>query len=380
MNALIISVVVLAAVYGFLMVLYALGWNGSSLAGETPVCSGRTRVSVIIPARNEAAHIRSCLEAVLAQHYPAKLLEVIVVDDDSSDETGLVARSVSGDRVRVLFLPDFLIPGTVLVSPKKKAIETAVARAGGELILTTDADCIMGPQWVSSMVACYEQTGARCIAAPVAYHREHSLFQVFQSLDFLGMQGVTGASGYFRSGTLCNGANLGYAREAFLEVGGFSGVDGIASGDDMLLMHKIYLRYPRGTTFLKSRSAIVFTIPQPDIRSFLHQRVRWASKASKFRDRRVTGVLLVVYLWNLMFPILLAGAWLEPVLGWFFLGCLLYKTLVELLFLVPVTRFFHKERLLLYFFPCQILHIPYILTTGFLGLFKRYEWKGRILR
>ena len=67
-------------------------------------------------------------------------------------------------------------------------------------------------------------------------------FHIFQSLDFLSLQGITAASVFSRFHTMCNGANLAYEKKAFEEVSGFAGIDQIASGDDMLLMHKIYLQ------------------------------------------------------------------------------------------------------------------------------------------
>jgi len=80
----------------------------------------------------------------------------------------------------------------------------------------------------------------------------------------------------------------------FEEVGGFRGIDKIASGDDMLLMHKIYERYTSGVQFLFAPTSIVRTQPMNDWRSFFNQRIRWASKADKFDDKRIFWVLVLV--------------------------------------------------------------------------------------
>lgn len=103
---------------------------------------------------------------------------------------------------------------------------------------------------------------------------------------------------------MCNGANLAYERNSFYRVNGFSGIDTIASGDDMLLMHKIANQYPGQIHYLKAEDAIVTTSPMKTWREFLNQRIRWASKAKYYDDKRITAVLILVYLFNLSFLVL----------------------------------------------------------------------------
>ena len=113
------------------------------------------------------------------------------------------------------------------------------------------------------------------------------------------LQGITGASVYKKFHSMCNGANLAYEKKVFLEVDGFTGIDNIASGDDMLLMHKIYNKYPGKVMFLKSANAIVRTKPMETLKEFFNQRIRWASKADKYTDKKIITVLMIVYLFNL---------------------------------------------------------------------------------
>jgi cellulose synthase/poly-beta-1,6-N-acetylglucosamine synthase-like glycosyltransferase len=186
---------------------------------------------------------------------------------------------------------------------------------------------------------------------------------------------------------MCNGANLAYTKKAFEEVNGFAGIDTIASGDDMLLMHKIYTRYPGKVMFLKSKDAIVQTEPVSSVKEFFNQRIRWASKADKYDDRRIFSVLLLVYIINLVllllpililfdpgklsiihYPLSVPGLWLL---------LLLVKTVVELIFLYPVARFFDKQKLLWLFPLMQPFHIIYTIIAGWLGRFGSYSWKQR---
>jgi cellulose synthase/poly-beta-1,6-N-acetylglucosamine synthase-like glycosyltransferase len=179
---------------------------------------------------------------------------------------------------------------------------------------------------------------------------------------------------------MCNGANLAYERQLFYDVDGFTGIDHIASGDDMLLMHKIAKKYPGRIHYLKSADAIVSTQPMSTWKHFFNQRIRWASKATHYDDKKIFWVLLLVYLFNFTFLVLLvAGFWLT--VYWFVLaGLWIGKTIVELPFINSVARFFDKRALLKYYFFFQPLHIFYTLISGLLGQFGKYEWKGRKVR
>ena len=179
---------------------------------------------------------------------------------------------------------------------------------------------------------------------------------------------------------MCNGANLAYDRKVFYEVNGFAGVDHIASGDDMLLMHKIWKQYPDKVHYLKSKTAIVSTRPMQTWKAFFNQRIRWASKAVIYDDKRILAVLLLVYLFNLSFLVLLiAGCWHSNY--WIFLiGMWVAKTIVEFPFFISVSGFFDKQWAKKFFFFFQPLHIIYTIISGLFGQFGKYEWKGRKVR
>ena len=204
-------------------------------------------------------------------------------------------------------------------SYKKKAIEKGIAAASGDLIITTDADCIPPPDWLQTIVSFKEKTNAVFVVAPVVFDCNSQMVQVFQAMDFMVLQGITGASVYKKIHSMCNGANLAYERKVFYEVDGFTGIDHIASGDDMLLMHKIAKKYPDRIHYLKSTDAIVSTKPMKSWSTFFNQRIRWASKAMHYNDKRIFWVLLLVYLFNLSFLVLLVAGFWNHSTGYFLL-------------------------------------------------------------
>ena len=170
---------------------------------------------------------------------------------------------------------------------------------------------------------------------------------------------------------------MAYTKRVFEKVNGFEGIDGIASGDDMLLMHKIQRVYPDKVGFIKSTNVIVETQPVNSFKEFINQRIRWASKADKYTDPKITLVLLLVYFFNLW--ILIGGVCSFFSLRYFyvFILLLIVKTIAELYFLFPVATFFGRRKLLWWFFPAQPFHIFYIVVAGWLGKFGSYKWKER---
>ncbi len=366
--------------YGGLMLNYLMGWKrlpSKTLQNITPT----TSVSIIVPARNEATNISQLLNDILQQNYPSNLLEIILVDDHSSDNTSAVADSILSKQnriaYRILHLAD---AGNIENAYKKKAIEFAIQNANGNFVITTDADCSMTANWLHSLVSHYEITNHKMIAAPVKYYFDDSFFQKFQALDFIGLIGITGASIQQQFYNMCNGANLCYERKAFFEVNGFKGNDNISSGDDMFLMHKIAEKFPQQISFLKSNDACVITHPKENVKEFLHQRLRWTSKSTSYADKRITAILVMAYLFNCSIVInFLLGFFNHQ----FFVVALVQfviKSITEFLFLKTITSFFNQKKLMKIFLPAQVVHIFYVIAVGLAGQFGSFDWKGRNLK
>lgn len=364
--------------YVAIMWRYIYHWQKLPVWDTPKTYLPKTKLSIIIPVRNEAEHIKACLSSILDQNYPVDLMEVIVVDDQSTDHTLALLKAIEDPRLKILELGDFL-EAEEAQAFKKKAIEIAIDHAQGDLIVTTDGDCVVPPRWLQRITHFYEVNDLKFIAAPVNFYQECNLLEYFQSIDFTGMMGITGAGVQGAFLNMCNGANLAYDKAAFFEVDGFTGIDHLASGDDMLLMEKMARRFPQQLGYLKNREATVLTKAQETWTAFYHQRIRWASKSSDYQDWQVTAMLGIAWLfcWSILMSLLSI-----PLLGWtgvyLFLGQLLVKTMMDYALLSRTTRFFNRSDLMAYFFPAQVLHIFYIVSVGTLSLFiKKYQWKGR---
>lgn len=363
--------------YALLILLYRRWFLRLELFVPIDAQEAQTFFSIVIPARDEANNIGACLASILANQYPAQLLEIIVINDHSTDQTALIVTAMQQQhpQIKLINLVDFVAPS--LNAYKKKAIELAIDQSKGDWIITTDADCLVPENWLTLFDGYIQRTGSVFVAAPVQFRNTGSFIALFQVLDFMSLQGITAAAVGAGAHTMCNGANLAYEKKAFYQVGKFAGIDAIASGDDMLLMQKIKTNYPGKLGFLFHQGAIVKTLPMPNWKLFINQRIRWASKGTHYQDKSIFWVLLLVYLMNLSVLLLfLLGLFqIEYLTKFFYL--LVYKTGVELFFLYPVSRFFGQSAELLYFPIMQPVHICYTVIAGWLGKFGNYQWKGR---
>jgi cellulose synthase/poly-beta-1,6-N-acetylglucosamine synthase-like glycosyltransferase len=300
-----------------------------------------------------------------------------VADDFSTDATPEILQRLQKtfSNIEVVSLKDNIKEN--INSYKKKAIELSVAKSKHDWIITTDADCIVPEKWLQLFDAYIQKNERVFIAAPVMFTCDNSFLNIFQCLDFISLQGITAASVYAGAHSMCNGANLAYEKSAFYAVDGFKNADHIASGDDMLLMHKIKMLYPEKTGYLFSPEMIVLTAPMPDWKRFFNQRIRWASKATSYQDKKVFRVLMLVYFTNLSLLLLFIATFFEPQFFSVWIILLLAKTVFEMPFMYRAAKFFSLQRLMIWFVIMQPLHIIYTIISGWLGKFGKYKWKGR---
>jgi cellulose synthase/poly-beta-1,6-N-acetylglucosamine synthase-like glycosyltransferase len=343
---------------------------------EKPAQSFKTKLSVLIAARNEEDRIAYTIEDILKQNYPKELLEIIIIDDHSTDRTAEIISGYLKDGVKLIKLNE----SEALNSYKKKAISEAIKQASGELIITTDADCRMGSNWLPTIVAQYEHHQYKLISSPVVFFEEKSFFERLQTLEFLYLIGLGAATIGNKNPSTCNGANLAYKKDVFNELDGFKGIDELASGDDELFLHKVASMYPNNIGFCKSYDALVYTHAKPNLKEFISQRKRWASKSTKYKDKKIVVLGVSVWLFNVLII-------LTSVLSIFDTRCLIMlfciliiKGLSELLFLIPVTGFVKRRELLFYLPLLSFIHTIYIAYIGVAGNSGKYVWKDRLVK
>jgi cellulose synthase/poly-beta-1,6-N-acetylglucosamine synthase-like glycosyltransferase len=364
--------------YAIIIGMYTLGWF--RLKTENPPKeSGITFVSIIIPCRNEEENIGNLLTDLVQQDFPANRFEIIVIDDNSTDHTKEKVNAFVNRKDKPLIKLLQVDEDGHQSAFKKNAIQLAIQAAAGELIITTDADCRVGMQWLSSIAGFYETEKPKMIVGPVSFHNEQSWFEKIQTIEFLSLIGITAGAISIGRPIMCNGANLAYEKKSFHEVGGF-GNDSFSSGDDVFLLLKIKKHFGnKSVRFLKNKTAFVFTEAKKNINEFLHQRTRWASK-NKGYDVKILAVSFTVFMVNFLLTLgLIWGAFNVKLLV-IILVIYLLKLMLELPILLGIMSFAHRGQILWYGLPLILFYPVYIIVIGTMGIVSSYQWKGRRIK
>jgi len=370
------SALLFSLAYCSLITLFTIGWFRKRKY-EADDTLGTTTISVIIAARNEEINIGNCLKAIIAQNYPAERFEVIIVDDHSTDNTVLEINRVivvnPGIRIKLLQLAGE-------EQGKKAAIAKAVSVAENEWTVTTDADCMMGKNWLYELISSSSDPKVKMILAPVIFKKTKTLFGNLQELEFLSLIATSAGAALLGFPIMCNGANLAYRKSAYESVGGFNSDKIFASGDDMFLMMKIRKLYgPGAIRFVKTISAGVSTNAHEKMSEFLNQRLRWVSKSRGYKDPWVIATSAIVFAQSFLLLIVLFG-WLTGVIGPTLLIILFSaKFIFDLPLIAAICRFAKRSRLMFWYLPLQLIYPLYIVGIGLLGNILSFTWKGRKL-
>ena len=323
-------------------------------------------VSVIIAARDEESNLPPLINDLIKQEYPLGKFEIIIINDRSSDSTQKILDEASENYS---FIKNFKIDKkSKEMTPKKHAIDLGIKESKGEVILATDADCRVGPLWISSMTYSLINKNGIVIGYSEVDDKKGTFFEKYQKIDFLAIiTANAGAAGWnhYWSGT---GQNLAYYKKDYLEIEGFEPVKDKISGDDMYLVQAIS-RLKIGYINIDPNSHVQ-TKAMNSIKDFINQRIRWSSNSkSNFKNTPIFFMFLIVsFFENLL--ILLSILFLKK--GFTIWGIKIFVDGVIVLF---GSRLFEKSFDIKTYFFWSILQPFYIPLIGTLGLFNKFSWK-----
>lgn len=343
-------------------------WGSDNLPNEF--------VTVIIPFRNESNNIIQSLKSIEKQNYPIDKFEVIYVNDSSTDDSEEKLKSqINSKNIHVISVPDDFAKK----AHKKRAIKYGIKNANGEIIVTTDADCTHKNNWLKTLLSGLDKnTGF--ISGPVEFIEEKSFFNQLQRLEFASLiitgAGLIGAN----KPMICNGANLAYRKSVFTEAGGFEGQMELSSGDDEILMQRIWKMTDYKIKFCINKDSFSFTQANKNLTQFYNQRKRWASKGLFYESRSTLSSIIFISLFYLCLLMLLVLSFIDtsfylPI----FIIIFMLKIFSEFIVMARGCNLLFDKKMLKYFPLTEFLHIPYILISGITGIFGNFVWKERKL-
>ncbi len=338
------------------------------------ILNSKSFVSIVIPFRNEEENLLKSLESITSQDYDKNNFEVIYVDDNSDDNSvKVIEKSIKSSNITILKSPI----ASDERGHKKKALKYAIENCKGEIIITTDADCVHNKNWLSSMVNMFdEETGF--VSGPVKFISDGTLFSELQKIEFSSLILVGAGLIGIKQPIICNAANLGFRKSVFDEVGGYEDNLNISSGDDEFLMQKISSRTNYKVKFCNNKKTISFTNPNKSIDEFYQQRKRWASKSLFYINRTTIAKLVLIFLFYLGLIVqLFLGIFSNKIFLFSLAISFLLKIIFEYLIVIQEGKKLFGKPSTFHFIIAEFIHIPYILVSSISGIFGNYKWKGR---
>ena len=360
---------ILLSTYIFFLLYLKHGFNQLTKAEQiehTP------KVSVIVCAHNEQKNLPDCIDRLEAQQYDKQKVEFVIVNDRSTDKTGEIIESICQKDKRFIHIK--ITDRIVEFAPKKRAIDMAIKKARGEIILLTDADGRPGPNWIKKMISYYTPDKDMVVGyAPYKVKPTNHISKQVLSLEYLSIAAVSAASTGIGYPLTCVGTNMSYRKTVYQEIGGFGPFSAHISGDDDLFLTRVREQKKYKIHYSTDAETHVYNNPPQLWRKFIHQRMRYASKGFDY-PKKVTVGLILYFLMNLLILIGLFSFAFYLKLFLAGIGLFAIKALFEFIFMQKAAKTLNDTHYLKLFPIAAIIHIPYVIVFGILGQFKHFQW------
>ena len=364
-------VFILTGAYVLLVGMATYLWNTKFATDKKlQLITTRPAFTLLIPFRNEGSNLPYLLKDLQAQSLDNQFWNCLFVNDHSEDQS-------------VPILEALLQPNQKLIHSqghgKKAAITSGLHLIQTNYIVQTDADCRVGPHWLTSIYQVLIHHPSAFLTGPVAIHKPRTTLDHFQAMDLMALMGMTSAGLKTKWWAMANGANMAYPTQLLKHTNHSGTGHQFASGDDMFLVEAAGKATQDPILFHADPRAIVTTDACADIPSFIKQRIRWGSKNKAMRDPGIKIALAIPFCFNLMLGfitfVMLFNSSLLPIGGivW------IIKFGIDFMYLYRLAPFFQYQLNAYPFMVSSLIYPFYLSYLAILSIFKpQYEWKGRI--
>jgi cellulose synthase/poly-beta-1,6-N-acetylglucosamine synthase-like glycosyltransferase len=322
--------------------------------------------TIIVAARNEEDKILRTLESLDKLEYPEGKLQIIIVDDQSTDNTPQIIDDFIKDKVR--FQKITTEEHHTKLIGKMRALAYAIKAAKGEVILTTDADCEVKPLWAKTVCSYYLDDVA--IVTGVTTQIAKNWFGGMQALDFVYLLTAGAGTTNLNIPVSCIGNNMSYRKAAYDEVGGYEKLPHSVT-EDFTLMNAIYNLKKYRVIFPVDENTLVTSLPCHSLKSLIRQKKRWGvgGLGVPFRGFVIMFWGFTANLLVLLTPLFFSIVWLYLVV---------FKIAMDFFLLYPVHMKLKITKNIKYFFHFEIYYLLYVVLLPFIVLpNKKVVWKGR---
>ncbi|HOJ37814.1 MAG TPA: glycosyltransferase [Ignavibacteriales bacterium] len=350
-------------IYFILFVIITIGLNKKFPKKDD---NSLPTVSIIVAARNEQDNILDCLKSLDKQIYPQNKIEIIIVDDKSTDNTKNIVLDFIKD------IPKFKCITTSEeighLKGKTNALANGIKIASGDIILTTDADCTPPEQWAITMVSYFnEKVGVVC---GFTTQESYNAFSGMQAIDFCFLQSV--AAGVMNLGKpiTCIGNNMAFTKKAYIEVGGYESLE-FSVTEDFKLLQAIVNTGKYQSIYPLDKNSLNVSKPCKDLKTLYWQKKRWGVGGL---EAAIEDYLIMAAGFVMNILIILSPFFISQNLIWL----LISKFFIDYSYLKFLLKRWEIDKILKYFFAFEIYYIIYVIILPFVVLFSRkVVWKGR---
>ena len=228
--------------------------------------SDYVNISIVIAARNEAENIPNLINHLKNISYPGQMFEVIIVDDNSIDETKNLLLNFTKT------LNNFFIFALNDVSGKRNALSMGISRAKYEYILITDADCIPDSGWLKAYSKKFKE-GYNLLFGIAPYNQHKKIVNKISCFENLRNSILSFSMALIGIPYTAAARNFGFAKNAFEEIGGYTKTQDTLSGDDDLLIREAVKRKLK-IGVVPDKNSFVYSETKKTFSEYLKQRAR----------------------------------------------------------------------------------------------------------
>jgi cellulose synthase/poly-beta-1,6-N-acetylglucosamine synthase-like glycosyltransferase len=329
-------------------------------------------VSVVVPARNEEGTIERCVRSLMATMYPANRFEVIVVNDRSTDGTGEVLQRLQGEFAALRVHNTIETHDNTNLQGKTRALHQGIEHSDGDVVMMTDADCVVQPTWVRHVAELFVHPDVALVPSFTVI-QAHTVFARMQGLEWVFNHTMASAGIGLGQPLGCFGNNLSVRRSVYDAFGGYARIP-FSVTEDLAMLQAVARLPNQQIRYVCDEQTRVETLPCPTLSAFVKQHRRWVLGGRALGWRATVFVALASAVWAGLLVASLAQAW------WLVATILLVRMLCDVMVVLPSLYRLNMVGLV-WWFPFALPFFLLVeLITPFFLLKPSVEWKGQILR
>lgn len=326
-------------------------------------------VSIIVAARNEENNILSCLTSLSKLDYPKEKLEIILVNDQSTDNTKNIIEDFIQDKKQFKLVNSR--KSFTHLKGKANAVMQGIENSSGEFILLTDADCIVPKDWVKEIIIYFNDNIG--IVGGYTILKTKNIFEGIQSLDWIYLFNIACSSATLGFPLTGIGNNLAVRKKCYYDVGGYQNIK-FSVTEDYALTRAIISKTKYKMNFPLNYKSLITSFPCKNILELYRQKKRWGVGGL---DMIPLGFLVfsIPYIFNLLiiFGLILWGFYsiLLPII---------IKLLIDFILLFySLSKLKHLKYIKYFIFFEIYLFMYVVLLPIIVFLNKKVFWKERTL-